>query len=117
MNCAKHFILMFMSEVIFKVRLCWDELFSAGCCCCCFFFRACWGKKKTGFACRSVDCPFQLAQKYVEMVEDDRNHLLLISNVERCLGLTANEIHKPHVEHKSILLSYYAQNCFKKEGT
>lgn len=64
-----------------------------------------------------VDCPFQPAQKCVEMVEDDRNQLLLISNVERCLGLTANEIHKPHVEHKSILLSYYAQNCFKKEGT
>lgn len=82
-----------------------------------FFFRALLGKKKTAFACRLVDCPFQPAQKYVEMVEDDRNHLLLISNVERCLGLTANEIHKPHVEHKSILLSYYAQNCFKKEGT
>lgn len=82
-----------------------------------FFFVLCWGKKKPVFACRLVDCPFQLAQKYVEMVEDDRNHLLLISNVERCLGLTANEIHKPHVEHKSILLSYYAQNCFKKEGT
>lgn len=107
---------MLMSEVIFKACLCWDELFSAGCCCCFFFFVLCWGKK-TVFACRLVDCPFQPAQKYVEMVEDDRNQLLLISNVERCLGLTANEIHKPHVEHKSILLSYYAQNCFKKEGT
>ena len=61
-----HFIEIPTSEVIFKDWCCWDELFSVGC-----FFYFLILRKKNLFLLSLVDRPFQPAQKYVVMFEDD----------------------------------------------